>query len=63
MTIFSPKKVHFHISILFILRVVRHETTTIGKLAPSTFRLYSIYTYDGPTLDPEIALEEDHAKK
>jgi hypothetical protein len=47
---------------LTIPRVVRPETTTIGKLEPSTFWLYPIYTYDGPTLGPEIAPEDDHAK-
>ncbi len=40
-----------------------HETTTILKLEPSTFRLYSIYPYDAPTPDPEIAFEKDHVKK
>jgi hypothetical protein len=39
------------------------ETTINGKYGPSTFRLYPIYTYDGPTPGPEIALEKDHAKR
>jgi hypothetical protein len=53
----------FRCSFLTISRAVWLETTTIGKLEHSTFRLYPIYTYDGPTLGPEIALEEDSAKK
>ncbi len=44
----SKKKPIFRYQFLFILRLVRPETTTIGKLEPSTFRLYPIYTTDQP---------------
>ncbi len=52
----------FRCSFLTVIRVVRPEATTIGKLEPFTFRLYPVYPYDGQTLGPEIALEEDHVK-
>jgi hypothetical protein len=49
----------FGFKFLFILMVVRAETTTIGKLVPLTFWLHPVYFYDGATLLLEIALDID----
>ncbi len=52
----------FRCSFLTVIRVVRRETTTIGKLEHSIFRLYPIYPYDGPTVRPEISIEKFHVE-
>jgi hypothetical protein len=61
--VFRLKKPIFKFKFLAIKWAVRSETTTIGKLEPSTFRLYSMYRGNGSTPGPEIALEMDHTKR
>jgi hypothetical protein len=53
----------FIFKFLAIKWLVQSEATTIGKLELSTFRLYPIYTYDGPTPGSEIALQKDQANR